>query len=81
MGSLSLLKPFIGLVGLALIGFLLGYIYEWANLIKLNWWYFPKDRFLFFKGKQGCALAVSVLWALVPVIISLLQNFGIIWTI
>lgn len=67
MGSLSLLVPQWGAVVVFLLALALGYAYEWWNLAMADWWYFPQDRFLVFRGKQGCALAVAVLWGTVPV--------------
>jgi hypothetical protein len=74
MGGLSLLVPYAGAAIVFLLGVALGYAYEWWNLARLDWWYFPHDRFLVFRGKQGCALAVAALWGTVPVVNDLLRR-------
>jgi hypothetical protein len=74
MGSLSLLQPTLGALGVFVTGFLIGYAYEWANFLKLDWWVFPNERFLFLRGRQGCAIAVSVTWGMVPLIVAQLAS-------
>jgi hypothetical protein len=74
MGSLSLLQPTLGALGVFVIGFLIGYAYEWANFLTLDWWVFPDERFLIFRGRQGCASAVSVTWGVVPLIVAQFAN-------
>jgi hypothetical protein len=74
MGSLSLLVPSLGAGGVFLLGLALGYGYEWWNLTRLDWWYFPNDRFLVFRGKPSCAVAVAALWGTVPVANDLLRQ-------
>ena len=68
MGGLSLLVPPLGWGLVCFIGLAIGYAYEWVNFVVLDWWHFPGDRFLAFRGKQGCALSVAVLWGTVPVV-------------
>lgn len=74
MGPLSLLQPTLGVVGVFALGFLIGYAYEWANFLKLDWWVFPGERFLVFRGRQGCASAVAVMWGFVPLIVAWLGS-------
>lgn len=66
MGTLAAMAPEWGVAVVTLIALLIGYAYEMANFRWLNWWYFPDDRFLVFRGKQACALAVACLWAAIP---------------
>jgi len=73
MGGLSLLVPRIGGGGVFLLGLAIGYAYEWLNFAALDWWRFPNDRFLAFRGKQGCAVSVAVLWGTVPLLNHLLR--------
>lgn len=70
MGALSLLLPALGAGRVFLLGLLIGYAYEWANFLILDWWVFPRDRFLVFRGRQGCAAAVAVTWGLVPLVVA-----------
>jgi hypothetical protein len=70
MGALSLLQPALGTGGVFLLGLLIGYAYEWANFLFLHWWVFPGDRFLAFRGRQGCAASVAVTWGLVPLVVA-----------
>ncbi|SDU07810.1 hypothetical protein SAMN05216296_1642 [Pseudomonas pohangensis] len=74
MGSVSLLQPAIGPGAVFLIGFVIGYAYEWANFLLLDWWVFPDERLLIFRGRQACALALAVTWGLVPVIVAQLSS-------
>ena len=74
MGGLSLLVPHVGLAVVFLLGLSVGYAYEWLNFAALDWWHFPHDRFLAFRGKQGCAVSVAVLWGTVPVMNHLLRQ-------
>ncbi len=74
MGGLSLLVPRLGLPVVFLLGLAVGYGYEWLNFAALDWWHFPHDRFLAFRGKQGCALSVAVLWGTVPVLNHVLRH-------
>lgn len=74
MGGLSLLVPQLGAAIVFLLGLTIGYAYEWVNFAALDWWYFPEDRFLVFRGRQGCALSVAVLWGTVPVLNDLLRR-------
>jgi hypothetical protein len=74
MGGLSLLVPNLGLAVVFLLGLAVGYAYERLNFATLDWWYFPHDRFLAFRGKQGCAVSVAVLWGTVPVVNHLLRH-------
>ena len=66
MGALAASASGWGLAAVTLIALLIGYAYEMANFRWLNWWYFPDDRFLVFRGQQACALAVACLWAMIP---------------
>lgn len=78
MGTVSLLSSAGwgagGWVATGVVGFVIGYGYEWANFLRLAWWTFPNDRFLIFRGRQGCALSVGVLWGIVPLLIALLTR-------
>jgi hypothetical protein len=70
MGALSLLQPALGAGGVFVLGLLIGYAYEWTNFLVLDWWVFPDERFLGFRGRQGCAAAVALTWGLVPLIVA-----------
>jgi hypothetical protein len=74
MGGLSLLVPHLGTAIVFLLGLTIGYAYEWMNFVALDWWSFPQDRFLVFRGRQGCALSVAMLWGTVPVMNDLLRR-------
>lgn len=74
MGGLSLLGPQLGVALLFPIGWAIGFGYEWLNFLALDWWHFPGDRFLFFRGRTACAASVAALWGLVPVAIALLHE-------
>lgn len=70
MGGISLLQPTLGIGGVFLLALVIGYAYEWANFVVLNWWVFPDERFLVFRGRQGCAASVAVVWGMVPLIVA-----------
>jgi hypothetical protein len=74
MGGLSLLGPQLGSAGLFAIGWAVGFGYEWLNFLALDWWHFPGDRFLVFRGRMACAASVAALWGIVPVAIALLRE-------
>ena len=74
MGGLSLLVPALGLAVVFPLGMVVGYAYERLNFAALDWWHFPHDRFLAFRGQQGCAISVAVLWGAVPVLNHLLRH-------
>ncbi|PLW69859.1 hypothetical protein [Pseudohalioglobus lutimaris] len=67
MGTLSAQVTQWGALQVTLIAFAIGYIYEIANFKWLCWWYFPDNKFLVFRGEQGCAISVACLWAAIPV--------------
>jgi hypothetical protein len=75
MGAVSLLQPTLGTGGVFLLGVLIGYAYEWANFLVLDWWVFPDERFLVFRGRQGCAVSVAVIWGLVPLTVAQLAAY------
>ncbi len=64
---LASLVPLLGVIPVFLAGWAVGYLYEMLNFGRLGWWHFPGDRFLVFRGKQACALAVGALWGAVPI--------------
>jgi hypothetical protein len=68
MGGLSLAVPALGFLWVFLVAAGIGYGYEQLNFSSLDWWYFPEDRFLVFRGRQACALSVGALWGLVPLV-------------
>ena len=74
MGGLSLLIPSLGHFPVFLIAITFGYGYEQLNFAVLDWWFFPDDRFLIFKGKQACAISVGLLWGGVPSMINFLHT-------
>jgi hypothetical protein len=74
MGGLSLLDPELGSAGLFAIGWAIGFGYEWLNFLVLDWWHFPGDRFLVFRGRGACAASVATLWGLVPAANALLRR-------
>lgn len=72
MAALSLQIPVHGWPLMVACAFLIGLAYELLDLYVLDWWYFPGERFLLFRGRLGCAIPVAVLWAGVPLFIHLL---------
>jgi hypothetical protein len=68
MGGLSLTIPALGYFPVLLLVAAIGYGYELLNFAVLEWWDFPRDRFLVFRGRQACALSVGALWGLVPLL-------------
>ena len=74
MGALSLAVTTLGHLPVFLIGWAIGYGYEQLNFGVLDWWYFPADRFLLFKGRQACARSVGGLWGLVPLVVYQLDS-------
>lgn len=74
MASVSLLVPMVGMIATFVVGFVIGYFYEWANFLWLGWWHFPNDKFLFFKGKNGCAFGVALGWGTVPLAIHIFSE-------
>jgi len=72
MGSLALLAGPWGLPAVFLLGTAVGFAYEWLNFLALDWWYFPDNRFLVFRGRMAIAASVAVTWGAVPVIIAVL---------
>lgn len=74
MGGLSLLAPELGHAVLFAIGWAIGFGYEWLNFLALDWWHFPGDRFLVFRGRTACAASVAALWGLVPAAVALLRE-------
>lgn len=75
MAGLSYLMIPLGWAPVFLIATAIGVGYEHLNFSVLNWWYFPNDRFLIFKGKQACALSVGALWGLVPIIVHIVADY------
>jgi hypothetical protein len=73
MGSLSLLATRWGLAAAFAAGTAVGFAYEWLNFLALDWWYFPDDRFLVFRGRAAMAASVAVIWGAVPVMIAVLK--------
>ena len=72
MAALSLQIPAYGWPLIVACAYVIGLAYELVDLHILDWWYFPDDRFLLFRGRLGCAMSVAVLWAGVPLFIYLL---------
>lgn len=77
MGALSGLHAALGGLGLFAAGFGIGLAYEAANLLWLDWWYFPDDRLLGLRGKWACALGVSVAWGMVPVALAMTRRVSV----
>ena len=69
MGALATQIHAWGMAPVTLLALAVGYGYEMANFRWLNWWHFPDNRFLVFRGEQGCAIAVACLWAAVPLMV------------
>lgn len=74
MGGLSLAVPALGFLPAFLVAAGIGYGYEQLNFSRLEWWHFPEDRFLVFRGRQACALSVGALWGLVPLVVHQLSQ-------
>ena len=75
MGSVSRLAAPWGLAAAFAVGTAIGFAYEWLNFLALDWWSFPDDRFLMFRGRAAIAASVAITWGAVPVIIALLQRW------
>jgi len=74
MGGIACYVRAIGLVGAFAIAFVIGLIYEVANLSVLRWWYFPEERLGVIRGNAQIVLALALMWGVVPVIIARAQT-------
>jgi hypothetical protein len=48
-----------------IVGFVVGYGYEWINVALLHWWHFPDNRLLCFHGVPTIAFVVALGWGTV----------------
>ncbi|MCL4557254.1 MAG: hypothetical protein M1491_01220 [Deltaproteobacteria bacterium] len=57
------------------IGVVLGFVYEFSNASGLDMFYFPGDRFLFFKGKASILVVISLMWGVYPLIVPIVYGY------
>ena len=69
MGGLASRTRPLGLPVVIGIAFVIGLLYEVANLRVLKWWYFPDERLAFVRGHAAIVVILAVLWAAVPAMI------------
>jgi len=74
MGGLACSVRVLGLLGAFVSAFVIGLLYEIANLSVLRWWYFPDERLGFIRGNAQIVLVIAVLWGVVPVVIARAQT-------
>ena len=66
MGGLaSRVRP-LGMEVVIAAAFVIGLLYEIANLRVLKWWYFPDERLAFVRGHAAIVVVLSLMWAAVP---------------
>ena len=52
-------------------GFIVGYGYEWLNIVVLHWWHFPDNRLLGFHGVPTIAFVIALGWGSVALVLRL----------
>lgn len=75
MGTLAALIPRLGGPAVFVIAFVVGLAYEIANLRVLHWWTFPGARLYFLHGHAQVVVAISLLWAAVPLLVVALASW------
>jgi len=55
-----------------LAGSLLGYGYEWLNLLGLHWWQFPEGKLFCLRGDHWIAGGLALGWGIVPLVLRVL---------
>ena len=57
------------------IGVALGFIYEYSNASGLDMFYFPDNKFLFFKGKTSILIVISLMWGVYPLLVPVVYRY------
>ncbi len=57
------------------IGVALGFIYEFSNASGLDLFYFPGDRFLFFRRRASIIIVISLMWGMYPLLVPIVYSY------